>query len=149
MKKEAGKAEAFFKKEGKREELSRIRDLMESIRDELEEFSVPLSAEGLIDYFTEKKESFLDCFPTEKTLLFLDEPTGFWNRPRRLSWNSGKVWNTGWKRGMSCRDRRSCCFSSQEAAARMCAGRAVGLCTLENARSPWMVTESTVLRSVL
>ena len=150
IEKEAGKAEAFFKKEGKREELSRIRDLMESIRDELEEFSVPLSAEGLIDYFTEKKESFLDCFPTEKTLLFLDEPNRILESAQAVELEFRESMEHRLEKGYVLPGQTKLLFSSQEAAARMCAGRAVGLCTLENARSPWMVTGkySLTVRSV-
>ena len=126
IEKEAGKAETYFKKEGKREELSRIRDLMESIRDELEEFSVPLSAEGLIDYFTEEKESFLDCFPAEKTLLFLDEPNRILESAQAVELEFRESMEHRLEKGYVLPGQTKLLFSSQETVAHMCAGKGSG-----------------------
>ena len=149
IEKEAGKAEAFSKKKG------RERSFPESGSDgeypgRAGRVFVPLSAEGLIDYFTEKKESFLDCFPTEKTLLFLDEPNRILESAQAVELEFRESMEHRLEKGYVLPGQTKLLFSSQEAAARMCAGRAVGLCTLENARSPWMVTGkySLTVRSV-
>ena len=137
IKKEAKAAEELFKKEGRREEWSRIRSLCQDLQDDLEEFSLPLSAEGLIDYFTDKKESFLDYFPENDTVLFLDEPNRLLESGQAVELEFRESMEHRLEKGYVLPGQTKLLFSIQETVAALGRRRAVGLCTLENARAPW------------
>ena len=71
--KEAGKAEALFRKKQMSEEAFRVSQIGKDARDRLEDFGDTTVMEGLCDYFYPEVVSFLDYFP-KGTAFFLDEP---------------------------------------------------------------------------
>lgn len=150
IKKEAEKAEQMFRKEGKTEEASRIRNLWQDCRDQMEELAEPLSMEGFIDYFVEEQTSFLDYFDLECTLLFLDEPNRLLEAGEAVEAEFRESMQHRLEKGYVLPGQAGILFSHQEFAASVCAGNAVGLCTLENARAPFHVTGkfSLTVRSV-
>ena len=62
MRAKAKKAESLFRGEGKPEEATRIKNLLQEYKDQLEEFGEPLSMEGWIDYFTGTRETVPGLF---------------------------------------------------------------------------------------
>lgn len=63
-----------FQKEKKKEEATRIKQTIEALLEQLEEGFSFNGLEGSIGYFYEKTHTFLDYFPKDQTLVFLDEP---------------------------------------------------------------------------
>ncbi|HIR75983.1 MAG TPA: transcription-repair coupling factor [Candidatus Choladousia intestinipullorum] len=150
IKKEAEKAERIFRKEGKPEEATRIRNLLQDCRDQLEEFGEPLSMEGFVDYFVPEKTSLLDYFDPEQTLIFLDEPNRLLESGNAVETEFRESMQHRLEKGYVLPGQAGILFSHQEAAAAVCVRNAVGLCTLENARAPFSVTGkfSLTVRSV-
>ncbi|WP_283682394.1 transcription-repair coupling factor [Parablautia sp. Marseille-Q6255] len=140
IKKEADRAAAVFRKEGKNEEAARIRDLLENCRDSLEELAEPLSMEGFIDYFFEKQTTFLDYFDKEHTLFFVDEPNRVLEAGQAVETEFRESMQHRLEKGYVLPGQSGLLFSYQEFAAAVCAGNALGLCTLENARAPFHVS---------
>ena len=75
LRKEAGDSEAIFRKNGKIEEGHRIVTVIKEFTEGLEEEWKIGNLDGYIDYFCDDTVSFAQYFPTNKTLIFLDEPT--------------------------------------------------------------------------
>ncbi len=137
---EASAAEEQFRKENNMEAAARIRHLLQKSRDDLEDLLEPLSAEGFIDYFAEKKVSFLDYFDAQDLQIFLDEPN-------RLTQSGDAVWlefaesmENRLEKGYVLPGQTRLLFSAQEMAAAICKRNAIGLCTLEAAKEPWTVS---------
>lgn len=74
LKKDVDKYSRIFKKEGKTEEASRLKRVYEEAEEAFELSFGSANIDSLIGYFYEYTVSFLDYFPTEDTLIFLDEP---------------------------------------------------------------------------
>ena len=140
IEKEAKKAEAVFRKEGKTEEGARIRSLLKECRDQIEELGEPLSMEGFIDYFTEEKTTFLDYFEEESTLLFLDEPNRILESGDAVELEFRESMQHRLEKGYVLSGQAGLLFSVQEVIVSICARNTVGLCTLENARAPYTVS---------
>lgn len=150
LEKEAAKAETAFRKEQRSEEAARIRSLLQDARDQLTEFGEPLSMEGYIDYFTGQAVSFLDCFGLKDTLVFLDEPNRLLESGDAVELEFRESMEHRLEKGYVLPGQTGILFSCQETAGRISKQNAVGLCTLENARSPWAVSGkfSLTVRSV-
>ncbi len=73
MEKDAGKMVKAFREEGKTEEAARLRELLEEIKEEVEEGILGGSLDRFIRYFYDQTRSFMDYFPPD-TCLILDEP---------------------------------------------------------------------------
>lgn len=63
-----------FQKQKKKDEAIRIKQTVEELLEQLEEGFSFNGLEGSIGYFYEKTHTFLDYFPQNQTLIFLDEP---------------------------------------------------------------------------
>ncbi|MDD3221849.1 MAG: transcription-repair coupling factor [Clostridia bacterium] len=74
LKRDVDESIKVFKKEGKAEEAGRLKHLYEETREAFENSFGGANVDSLIGYFYEEKVSFLDYFPKESTLIFLDEP---------------------------------------------------------------------------
>lgn len=74
LKQDVDESIKVFKKEGKAEEAGRLKRLYEETREAFENSFGGANVDSLIGYFYEEKVSFLDYFPKESTLIFLDEP---------------------------------------------------------------------------
>ena len=150
LEKEAKKAEAAFRKEGRQEEATRIRNLLQDCRDQIEELGEPLSMEGCIDYFTDRKTSLLDYFDVERTLIFLDEPNRLLESGQAVEQEFSESMQHRLEKGYVLPGQTGLLFSCQETAGSISRRNAVGLCTLENARAPWAVSGkySLTVRSV-
>jgi len=135
---------------GAQEALSRIHQLLQDCRDELEETQEPLSMEGFIDYFIDEKISFLDYFDPEQTLLFLDEPNRMLEAGDAVELEFSESMKNRLEKGYVLPGQTELLFSTQATAAMICRRNAVGLCTLENAKAPWAVSAkySLTVRSV-
>ncbi|MCD7818418.1 MAG: transcription-repair coupling factor, partial [Lachnospiraceae bacterium] len=118
----------------------RIRQLLEDCRDELAEFQEPLSMEGFIDYFVEEWISFLDYFDTEHTLIFLDEPNRVLESGEAAELEFSESMKNRLEKGYVLPGQTKILFSAQETVTAICRRNAVGLCTLENAKTPWTVS---------
>ncbi len=150
LEKEAKKAEKIFRDDGRQEEATRIRNLLRDCRDQIEELGEPLSMEGFIDYFIAAKTSFLDYFEEERTLIFLDEPNRLLEAGQAVELEFRESMEHRLEKGYVLSGQTGLLFACQEMAAAICRRNAVGLCTLENARSPWNVSGkySLTVRSV-
>ena len=150
LQKEAEKAEKLFRKDGKMEEATRIRQLMQDCRDQLEELQEPLSMEGFIDYFVERKTGFLDYFSGKHTLIFLDEPNRLLESGQAVEMEFRESMKNRLEKGYVLPGQTRLLFGHQEIIAAICSKNAVGLCTLENARAPWSASGhySLTVRSV-
>lgn len=150
LEKEAKRMESLFRKEQKPEEATRVKNLLQDARDQLLEFGEPLSMEGFIDYFAEQAVTFLDYFDPERTLLFLDEPNRLLESGDAVELEFRESMEHRLEKGYVVPGQTSILFSGQEIAGRISRQNAVGLCTLENARSPWAVSAkfSLTVRSV-
>ncbi|MCD7735775.1 MAG: transcription-repair coupling factor [Lachnospiraceae bacterium] len=149
IEKEAKTAETGFRNENQ-EAAVRIRQLLQDCRDELTEFQEPLSMEGFIDYFVKEKTSFLDYFELPDTLIFLDEPNRMLEAGDAVELEFSESMKNRLEKGYVLPGQTRLLFSAQETAAAICRRNAVGLCTLETARTPWMVSGkySLTVRSV-
>ena len=74
LKTEADRVSGRFRYGGKPEAAHRLRTEISRICEEAEELRVYTGLESYIHYFYPMTESFLELFPKEKTLVFLDEP---------------------------------------------------------------------------
>lgn len=74
LKKEAEESRQIFRKNGKIEEGQRITAVIQEFVDGLEENWKIGNLDGYIDYFCDDTVSFIQYFPQENTLFFLDEP---------------------------------------------------------------------------
>ncbi len=148
--KEAKHFEDRFRKKDDMESAARIRHLLQKCRDELEELVEPLSMEGFIDYFTDKKISFLDYFNPADLLIFLDEPNRLEESGKAVREEFFESMNSRLEKGYVLPGQTALLFTEQEIVARICEQNAVGLCTLEGAKSPWRVSGkySMTVRSV-
>lgn len=150
IEREAKRAEQVFRKEGKTEEAAQIRKLMQDCRDQIEELGEPLSMEGFIDYFFPASTSFPDYFDEERTLIFLDEPNRLLESGQAVETEFRESMEHRLEKGYVLAGQTGLLFSCQETAVLFGRRNAVGLCTLENARAPWSVSEkfSLTVRSV-
>ena len=150
LEKEAKKAEGVFRKAGKMEEAARLRNLLEDCRDQIREMGEPLSMEGFIDYFVSRKTMFLDYFDEAHTLVFLDEPNRLLESGQAVELEFRESMEHRLEKGYVLSGQTDILFSVQETAAAICRRNAIGLCTLENARSPWVASGkfSLTVRSV-
>lgn len=71
---ELKKQVAFFRKKKEGEKASRLKQAVEPILEELREEILLSAPDAFIRYFYQKTETFLEYFPKEDTLVFLDEP---------------------------------------------------------------------------
>ncbi|MFA9464458.1 MAG: transcription-repair coupling factor [Velocimicrobium sp.] len=60
--------------EKKLEEVRRIKEIIEELKDSVDIYSGRMGLESYIRYFYENTGSFFDYFPEEKSVFFLDEP---------------------------------------------------------------------------
>ncbi len=151
IEKEANAAEKKFREMGTAQEsVQRIRTLLQDCRDELEELQEPLSMEGFIDYFVSERISFLDYFDPEQTLVFLDEPNRMTEAGDAVELEFSESMKSRLEKGYVLPGQTKLLFSAQETAAAICRRNAVGLCTLENAKAPWVASGkySLTVRSV-
>ncbi len=148
--KEAEQAQDHFRREENGEAAERVRNLLQDCRDKLEELQEPLSMEGFIDYFIDEKISFLDYFDPEELLIFLDEPNRLIESGNAVEEEFAESMKNRLEKGYVLSGQTELLFSAQEMAAAICRRNAVGLCTLENAKTPWIVSgkHSLTVRSV-
>lgn len=74
VKKDVDKNSEIFRKAGKPEEASRLKRIYEEAAEAFELSFGSANMDSLIGYFYEDTVSFLDYFPEDQTLIFLDEP---------------------------------------------------------------------------
>lgn len=74
LEKEEKKYEKELRGQGKLEEAARIRSLIGELSEGLREGFRQQGLDGYIHYFCKNSVSFLDYFPREDTVIFLDEP---------------------------------------------------------------------------
>lgn len=74
MKDDLIKQESILRKEKKTEEAQRIKTMINEIIEQIKILKFSVSLDSYLPYFYEDTVSFLDYFPMEKTLVFLDEP---------------------------------------------------------------------------
>lgn len=150
LEKEAKAAESSFRAEGRMEEASRIRNLLQESKDQLEEFGEPLSMENCIDYFDGTDTNFLDYFGAETTLFFLDEPNRLIENGNAVELEFRESMSHRLEKGYVLPGMTKLLFSCQEIVGSLSGRNCVGLCTLENARAPWSVSGrySLTVRSV-
>ncbi len=139
IRKEAEKSEKLFRGKGLSEEAARVKRLFEDCRDRLTEMAEPLQMEGFIDCFYENPVSFLDYFPKERTLLFLDEPNRVQEAAQAVELEFRESMEHRLEKGYVLPGQAGILFPHQEIIAGICAGNGIALCTLENARAPWTV----------
>ena len=63
-----------LEKEGKQEEIKRIRSIIGEVVEQMKSLKSTISLDAYLSYFYTETVSFLDYFPLEQTLVFLDEP---------------------------------------------------------------------------
>ncbi len=139
IEREAVKAEKLFRDKGLTEEAVRVKRLLEDCRDNLSEMAEPMQMEGFIDYFYENPVSFLNYFPKERTLLFLDEPNRIQEAAGAVELEFRESMKHRLEKGYVLPGQAGILFSHQEIISQICARRGIALCTLENARAPWTV----------
>ncbi len=138
---EAAKAEKLFRDRNKPEEAAAVKTLLQRCKDQLEEMMEPLAMEGFIDYFCSTPVSFLDYFPADRTRFFLDEPNRLIESAGAVELEFSESMKNRLQKGLALPGETNILFSSQEIAARLCRRHSLGLCTLENAKSPWTVKD--------
>ena len=74
IKKDVDKGVRLFQKEGKPEEAGHLKHLYDEAKEAFEFSFGSTNMDSLIRYFYEETVSFLDYFPKNETLIFLDEP---------------------------------------------------------------------------
>ena len=80
LKKDVDKNSEIFRKAGKPEEASRLKRIYEEAAEAFELSFGSANMDSLIGYFYEDTVSFLDYFPEDQTLIFLDEPARLMER---------------------------------------------------------------------
>jgi transcription-repair coupling factor (superfamily II helicase) len=141
IEKEAKKSEAYFREQGKPEEATRIRRLLEDCRDSLGEMAEPLQMEGFIEYFYEKTVSFLDYFPADRTAYFLDDPNRMKESADAIETEFRESMGHRLEKGYVLPGQTKLLFSAAELVAELCTRHSVGLCSMENVRAPWIARE--------
>ena len=74
IKKDVDKGVRLFQKEGRHEAASHLKHLYDEAKEAFEFSFGSTNMDSLIRYFYEETVSFLDYFPKNETLIFLDEP---------------------------------------------------------------------------
>ncbi|MDO5345089.1 MAG: transcription-repair coupling factor [Lachnospiraceae bacterium] len=140
IEKEAARAEQVLRKEMKTEEAHRIRLLAADCRDKLEEFEDSSGLDAFLDYFYPDAMSILDCFPDD-TVIFLDEPNRLAESAEAAEREFRESMQHRLEKGYVLAGQTDLLFSCQQMVSRLGGCNCVGLCTLENARNNWKVTD--------
>ena len=74
IKKDVDKGVRLFQREGRPEEASHLKHLYDEVKEAFGFSFGSTNMDSLIRYFYEETVSFLDYFPKNETLVFLDEP---------------------------------------------------------------------------
>ena len=74
IKKDVDKGRRVFQKEGKPEAAANLKHLYEEVQEAFEFSFGSSNMDSMIRYFYDETASFLDYFPMDETLIFLDEP---------------------------------------------------------------------------
>lgn len=74
IKKEAKEVEEQFRKAHEPELATRVRNQMEALREQMEEFGVLANLDSYIHYFCDKTVFFPELLPSDETVFFIDEP---------------------------------------------------------------------------
>jgi transcription-repair coupling factor (superfamily II helicase) len=74
IKKEAAQVEKQFREAHEPELAGRIKNQMETLREQLEEFGVLANLDSYIHYFCDETASFPELLSKEETIFFVDEP---------------------------------------------------------------------------
>lgn len=141
IEKEAKKTEKYFRDKNQPEEATRVKRLLEECRDRLGELAEPLQMEGFIDYFYEKPVSFLDYFPADRTVLFLDDPNRMKESADAVEAEFRESMGHRLEKGYVLAGQTKLLFSASETVAGLCSRHGAGLCSMENVKAPWIVRE--------
>ncbi len=136
---EAKRAQQIFRKDMKTEEAHRVKTLAEDCRDKLMDFEDASSMDAFLDYFYPEAASILDCFP-EDTVIFLDEPNHLTEAADASELEFRESMQHRLEKGYVLAGQTNLLFSCQQMIGRLSGRNCVGLCTLENARGGWKVT---------
>ena len=75
MAKDAAKISTKLKKAKKFEEVNRLNDHLQEIKNDYEQYQSRIGLEAYLPYFPVETLSFFDIMPEEETIFFLDEPS--------------------------------------------------------------------------
>lgn len=139
-----------LRKEMKTEEAHRIKSLVEELEESLRETSGIVGADSFIGYFYEDTVSFIDYFPVDKTLVFLDEPVRLSEKGQAAELEFRESMMTRLEKGYILPSQAAALYSYKEIAAKLNMRNGLALSTLEQRPGEWKINDSyhVVVKSV-
>lgn len=132
MEKEQKAYTEVLKKEQKYEESSRINQLVEEWKENLEVYNGSIGVESLIDYFYQDTVSFFDYFQPENTIFYLDEPNMVREHGNAVEYEFRESMISRSEKGYILPGQMKAVYSMEEIFARLKKQNIVLLCTLDN-----------------
>ena len=130
IRKEEKEAADRFRREGHMEAAKRIGDETDALLQEAQEWENYSRLESCIRYFYPEADSFLDLFPREETLIFLDEPSHLWEQAAAVEAEFRESMSARADKGYILPGQMNLLFSKEEIAAKTAHYRRLGLCHL-------------------
>ena len=137
MRKEMRTSEAHYLK-------SKIKELVDNVT----EFNNFSGLEGYIDYFIKERYSFLDYFSKEESLFFLDEPLHLKEQGSGVELEFTESVKNRMLAGEMLKKQGEVIFSVKEVIGKLMQFSCVGLCSLDNVKSPYHVTGRSFINPV-
>ena len=127
-----------FEQAGKREEAQRLKNLVQSLTDELGEGIATPALEGCISYLYPEAGSILDYFD-EETPVFVDDPNRCSEAAEAAEEEFLESMRHRLEKGYCLPGQTSLLFSPQTVTAMLSERCCVGMCSIENIRGNWKV----------
>ncbi|MCI8950231.1 MAG: transcription-repair coupling factor [Lachnospiraceae bacterium] len=141
LRKEAKASEAVFRKNGKLEEGHRIVTVINEFTESLEEDWKIGNLDGYIDYFCDNTVSFIQYFPQNTTLIFLDEPARLQEKGQAVETEFRESMSHRLEKGYLLGGQTGLLYSVKEVLAKLQTGRTVYLTGLDQRLAGMAVRE--------
>ncbi|MDD5849025.1 MAG: transcription-repair coupling factor [Firmicutes bacterium] len=132
-----------FRRAGSMEAAKRIEDETGALLSEARDWSDYSRLESCIRYFYPEADSFLDLFPREETLLFLEEPSHLWEQAQAVEAEFAESMSARADKGYILPGQMNLLFSKEETLARVAHFRRLGMAGLA-IRSEFFAPEEVV-----
>ena len=142
IEKEEKKYAESLRSQMRTEEAHRISTLVKNLREEIEELPGAAPLESFVPYFHNETVSFLDYFPKDRTVVFLDEPNRLLEKGQSVEKEFRESMTSRIEKGYMLPGQANVLYPCQEVVGRMNRMNCVALCTLEHKLSEFKVNES-------
>lgn len=139
MEQEGKKLFDTLRKEMKTEEAARVRELIESVKDKLEDQSILTGLDGYMSFFYEDGVSFLDYFRDRDALIVLDEPARVEEQGLAVETEFRDSMSQRLEKGYLLPGQMNLLYTVKSVVAQFNGAGGLALCTLENPKGNWNI----------